>query len=170
MSQKIRNSVTRREAEVLKDLQNKLFRHVCDANLSGTMLLPQIAFVGHKIGLYHHPSLEVFARRLNELVQKMRFKDLDRYCFALADSDYKSPAAETLLQTIRRRISHESSVINSLYYPHVIGCILSMLHYGVVDHHLIAWVLDRRNTPFFRTTATYFVSICMQKLTWAMNI
>lgn len=79
----------------------------------------QIAFIGRQIGQYHHQSLEVFGRRLNEHVQKMSFEDLSRYCFALVESDYKSAAAETMLQTIRRRISAESLAINNLDYPYV---------------------------------------------------
>lgn len=44
----------------------------------------------------------------------MRCKDLSIFCFALAESDYKSPAAEKILHTISRRILAGASVINNL--------------------------------------------------------
>lgn len=141
----IRLSSTGSETTRMMELLDKLFWHLRVANSSEPMILTQIAFVGTYLDIYDAPLLEVIVRRLVDRIDGMRFKDMDRICHVLAESNYKSDAATTLLTSIRRHLltALPVSILSNGERLWVYHCIVSLHCCGFYDPHLIAWALEQ---------------------------
>lgn len=105
------------------------------------MLISGITLFVTKSRVFDDQFLETVTNRSLNEIETMRFKDIERICFAMASFNHKSTASIQLLQKFSQ---HLLTVEKNAYLIHVIRAIEFMQRCDVCEPKLVAWALDPR--------------------------